>query len=203
MKNYLSVFFLSLLLIAMFVFLLDPSLRSKALAQFPTFEIYREGGYPYPEVSNVSITGTETILVTSEITDPSGVYGAVVKIENEDGDEVGETEIMYDNGLSPDDESGDNIYTVAIDATGLAEGKYFVNILARDALGYSHTWEDLEWYFVLGASATPECQTSESAQLCIITNFTAPVVSNPVTEPCQTSGDAQLCISRSFFTLPQ
>jgi hypothetical protein len=195
-KKYLLNFSFLVILIACFAFLLDSPFDQKSLAQLPIFEIYPEGGHSYPLLENplVQLAGT-TVSVTAKITDPSGVYGAVLTIEDENENQVPGSVLMYS--------SGNDIYIKTFSVESFDNDKtYYVSLFVRDGLGYSHTYENIG-SFTLGLSSDPDCDTSGEAELCIITSLQTPTATIPITtDPCKTSGSATLCISGAFSLLP-
>jgi hypothetical protein len=123
MKRYLLTLSTAIFLLV-FAFL-----PKSAVLAIPSFELYPQGGTPYPTVTNINIpsvpTGsTETI--SADVTDVSGVSSVTAVIKNSLGTQMGSPKIMANLTGST--------YVVAVDITGYAKDTYTVDIIAVDYL---------------------------------------------------------------------
>ncbi len=122
----------------LFIFLLLSVIEINIiLSSDPSFEVAPS---PNPLIQNTAVLPTSgslntLFIITSQVSDVSGIGSAIAHIQNPDETDVALV-TLYDDGLHSDGAANDNIYGNTWDSTGRLIGTYFVDIIANDNLGY-------------------------------------------------------------------
>jgi hypothetical protein len=135
-KKYL--FIISLILFS-FVFL---GIKF-AFSQRPSFEITPSAG---PTIQNTNVSPTlglpgTIFTITTQASDVSGVSSVIAYIQNPDEKDVAQI-TLYDDGAHSDGAANDGIYGNKWNSTGFPIAKYYIDIVAKDTLGYSSEAEN-------------------------------------------------------------
>ena len=93
------------------------------------------------EVSPDFIQQGDTITITANITDSSGLSSATVEIYY-DNDDIIHTASLLDNGIEPDNTAGDNIYSASFTTDTVSGHDYYLLITAQDNDGNTASTED-------------------------------------------------------------
>jgi len=132
-----------------------------AFAQKPSFEVVPSSG---PTIQNTTMPITSgaqgtKFTITTKVSDISGVASVIAHIQKPDETDVAVI-TLYDDGSHNDGAAGDGIYGNILDSTGKSAGVYFVDIIAKDRLGYSAQEENGASFSITSATTTTTTTTT-------------------------------------------
>ena len=154
-----------------------------AFAQKPSFEVVPSSG---PTIQNTTMPITSgaqgtKFTITTKVSDISGVASVIAHIQKPDETDVAVI-TLYDDGSHNDGAAGDGIYGNILDSTGKSAGVYFVDIIAKDRLGYSAQEENGASFSI--TSATTTTTTTTTTTIPSTTTTTIPSTTTTTTIPC-------------------
>lgn len=129
-----------------------------SFSQKPSLEIANQ---PYPTVSDVSVSPSSadqgaTFIINAKVTDISGVSSVVAFLQNPDETNIATVQ-LYDDGSHNDDLANDGKYGNSWDSSGAPVGNYYIDIKAKDILGFATETENVANFKITSSGCTPTC----------------------------------------------